>query len=248
MMATLPPCNPVLGATPPGPRIPRLHRNVRCTIHRPRRKSLLKYSGQPPRPRQNVPIILAGRQLSPRGRVPVRVYSMGGASRSRLALTCGHRKIGRSSSAGVLRYPQQSDGCGMGVGEAFHRVGQVYDAGMGDAAAPHSRCVSLRADDGQPVAAIAADFRHARRCTAGSCAGTATARSPACMLRCTSRRANWPARKRARPPHRRQTERQGCRKRMARPVGKRFFGGMNCLHKRIRPSGKPLAKMESRAS
>ncbi|GAB0120363.1 transposase [Acidisoma sp. 7E03] len=38
-------------------------------------------------------------------------------------------------------------------------------------------------------------------------------------------------------------------KRMARPVGKWFWSsGLICLHKRIRPSGKPLAKMESRAS
>ena len=36
--------------------------------------------------------------------------------------------------------------------------------------------------------------------------------------------------------------------RMARPVGKWFrSSGLSCLHKRIRPSGKPLAKMESRA-
>ena len=39
------------------------------------------------------------------------------------------------------------------------------------------------------------------------------------------------------------------RKRMARPVGKWFLGSsLICLHKRIRPSGEPLAKMESRAS
>jgi len=38
-------------------------------------------------------------------------------------------------------------------------------------------------------------------------------------------------------------------KRMARPVGKwLLLSGLNSLHKRIRPSGKPLAKMESRAS
>ena len=37
--------------------------------------------------------------------------------------------------------------------------------------------------------------------------------------------------------------------RMARPVGKWFLGSsLICLHKRIRPSGEPLAKMESRAS
>ncbi len=39
------------------------------------------------------------------------------------------------------------------------------------------------------------------------------------------------------------------RKRMARPVHTWFFGSsLICLHKRIRPSGEPLAKMESRAS
>ncbi len=39
------------------------------------------------------------------------------------------------------------------------------------------------------------------------------------------------------------------KKRMARPVGKWFLGSsLICLHKRIRPSGEPLAKMESRAS
>ena len=39
------------------------------------------------------------------------------------------------------------------------------------------------------------------------------------------------------------------RKRMARPVCKWFLGSsLICLHKRIRPSGEPLAKMESRAS
>ena len=41
----------------------------------------------------------------------------------------------------------------------------------------------------------------------------------------------------------------GAEKRMARPVGKWFLGSsLICLHKRIRPSGEPLAKMESRAS
>ncbi len=39
------------------------------------------------------------------------------------------------------------------------------------------------------------------------------------------------------------------RKCMARPVGKRLLGSsLNCLHKHIRPSSEPLAKMESRAS
>ena len=34
------------------------------------------------------------------------------------------------------------------------------------------------------------------------------------------------------------------RKRMARPVGKRLLGSsLNCLHKRIRPSGEPLPKI-----
>jgi len=36
---------------------------------------------------------------------------------------------------------------------------------------------------------------------------------------------------------------------MARPDGKwLLLSGLNSLHKRIRPSGEPLAKMESRAS
>ncbi len=59
----------------------------------------------------------------------------------------------------------------------------------------------------------------------------------------------WPRPRPKNPKSAKAEEAEAFKKRMARPVGKWFLGSsLLCLHKRIWPSGEPLAKMESRAS
>ena len=57
-----------------------------------------------------------------------------------------------------VRVSGQSNGLGVGFGEAFRRVRQTLNADVGGAAARHSRRGSLPPDRRLPVAAIAKNF------------------------------------------------------------------------------------------
>ena len=82
-----------------------------------------------------------------------------------------------------------------------------------------------------------------------SCCGIGTARWSGSITHSMSRPASAKGARRARRPRSSTARAPGPLKRMARPVGKQFpRANLSNLHQRIRSQGRPLAKMEIRAS